>query len=262
MKHLFMLMAAAVTTAVVANEVTSMKDASFFVKNPRITSVKDGVATIINGGPVIGSKIITVDPAKKYQISAQFKSTGKKPIVYLGYVPLNEKKQQIDAITVNAIANTTTTLAKAAKKGDKVIYVTDASKWSNKDAYGYVAFDAKKDFSDLPNKNVKNIAKGGITQKDNVWEVTIVGGVAKDFPAGAVVRQHKATSTFIYSKYTQVGNQWMAFKGINKGISTNGITYGTFWPKTKYVQVLILCLNGDKNTTIDVKDLKVEEVNL
>ena len=60
-----MLMTIAITGIVVANEVTSMKDVNFFVKNPRISSFKDGVVTIINGGPIIGSKIITVDPAKK-----------------------------------------------------------------------------------------------------------------------------------------------------------------------------------------------------
>jgi hypothetical protein len=260
MKQIFMSMALAVTSIVVANEVTAMKDANFFVKNPRIASFKDGVTTIINGGPIVGKQVIPVDPAKKYQISAQIKSTGKKPTVYLGYVPLNAKKQQIDAITVNAIVNTLTTLAKPAKKGDKVIYVTNAATWRNDDAYGYVAFDAKKDFSDLPNNTIKNIVKGGISKVNNIWKIELKDAVAKDLAAGSFVRLHRATSTFIYSKIAQVGNKWMVLKGINKGIATNGIIFGTFWPKTKYVQVLVLSLYGDNKTTIDVKDLKVEEV--
>ena len=78
------------------------------------------------------AKMFPVDPAKKYIISGEFRSEGKAgvnaPAVLLGVIPFDGSKRQIARSMVDAIANTETELAAAVRKGDKTLFVKDASK--------------------------------------------------------------------------------------------------------------------------------------
>ena len=260
MKHLLSFLVAVTAFIVTAQELVVTKDLTSFLRHSQL-SYKGGVFTLKTGaGTVFTHKLVEIDPTKKYKISADIKATGKNPTIYIGYLPMNEKKQQISCISVNDKAKTLTTVAKTAKKGDKVLYLTNCDSWYNNRPYVFIAFNATEDFSDMPNNDTLPMVKNSIVKKDNVWEVKLEKPLTKNIVAGTLVRQHIASSAFIYPKLCKVTAEWNSFAGITQGIVKRGISNVKFWPKTKYVRPLILVTGGDKTTIVEFKNFKMELV--
>ena len=260
MKHLLSFLVAVSALMVVAQELVVTKDLTSFLRHSQL-SYKDGVFTLKTGsGTVFAHKLVEIDPTKKYQISADIKVTGKIPTIYIGYLPMNEKKQQITCISINDKVNTLTTVAKAAKKGDKVLYLTNCASWYNNRAYTYIAFNAQKDYLDLPNYDTLPIVKNSIVKKDNVWEVKLEKPLTKNIVAGTLVRQHFASSAFIYPKSCKVTTEWASYVGTIQGMVKRGISNAKFWPSTKYVRPLILVTGGNKTTVVEFKNFKMVEL--
>ena len=260
MKFTLSVLVALCSFFAMAEELFAPKVLTDFQKHS-LLKCKDGVfsAAKIKGGTFFASKSVKIDPTKKYQISGEFKSTGKRPMVYIGFVPYDAKNKQISCIYIHDSYNSLTTLAKDAKKGDKVLYLTDCSKWRKDTPHGYIAFNAKKDYSDMPNTSVLAIEKD-IAKKDNLWVVTLKQPLKKDYAAKTSVRQHVATSSFIYPKYSYVGNQWTKLNGVVFGMAQRGAHGNKFWPKTAFIRPIVLVGQGDATTQLEFKNFKLEIV--
>lgn len=259
MKSIFLLLATISFLSLSAQDVVVVKNLNDLQKHSAL-KFKDGVFSAkIGSGTFFSVKNIKIDLTKKYQVSAEFKSSGKKPNVYVGFVPYDANKRQISSIAINDVAKTLTSLAKDAKKGDKVLYLTDCTKWRKNTPHGYIVFNAKSDFSDLPNTTALAIEKN-IVKKDNLYVVTLKKPLNKDYAAKTLVRQHVATSAFIYAKFGYVGNQWTKMSGVISGMAKQGAHNKKFWPKTVFIRPLILVNSGDKTSQLEFKNFKLEIV--
>lgn len=261
MKIYLSILAAAFMCAGYANEVMEITQTTDFLKSKNL-SVENGTFSFTGNRSFHSAKQITVDPAKKYKISALIQAQGKIPLIYLGYVPLDANNKQIMPENVNDVADTMTTLAAPVKKGDKTVVLTDGSKWNAKIPHASIAFGADADFKDLPNFDVLAIEKNGISQKGTVWNVTLKEPAKKDYAQGTVVRQHRNFDTFIYCKKEPARTKWTKFEGTISGILNHGASDKQFWPGTKSVRILLMTLGGDKTTKVEFKNLKVEAIDV
>ena len=206
------------------------------------------------------AKMFPVDPAKKYIISGEFRSDGKAgnaPAVLLGVIPFDGSKRQIARSMVDAIANTETELAAAVRKGDKTLFVKDASKWKKAPNAYAVAFDIKPDYADLPNRKLALLIKKVVQVKDG-WQIDVSQPVNRDYPAGTKVREHQEGSYCwcgLQNK-TFSGNEWTIACGTVSGEYPVGAGNKKFWKGTRYVRIV---LRRSKGTKLEFRNLEFGE---
>ena len=207
-------------------------------------------------------KVLTVDPAKKYTISGEFRFLGTAPKSFnLGFWPLTAKNRPISPECIHAVPETETTLAAAAAVGDTSLKITDAAKWENKRAYCAVVFDAKDDFADFPNYTSVVTKKGSVKKEGDVWEIELVKPLKKAYPAGTRIRQHLCGGTFIYPvmKYRKFSGEWEKFSGTVTGMTKSTRSDKAFWPCTAKVRVIVLTSGGADDSVLEFRNLTVEE---
>ena len=258
------LAAACMATVSAAEEVIlKIEKPEDFLQAKSVTVSDDGAMAFKGTFTNLFSKqVIKIDPAKKYRISGEFCLKGGKPVsLFFGFVPYDKNKVQIFTNSVLGNNKTLTTVAEDAKKGDKVIKVKDASKWNINSPYSYIVFKAAEDYSDLPNRSTIHTVAPNARQAGEVWEITLKTPLKADIAAGTAVRQHSDGGTYIYTGGAfKTAGVWKARTGTISGIAASGAPPNKFWKGTETVRVLILALNGDKQSETEFKNIKVEEV--
>ena len=217
-------------------------------------------AVVDNKSTITSRKFTPVEAGKKYVLSGSFKSLGKAPSkVYYGFICYDKKKRQISSLHSNVVNGTATTLAEACKKGDKVLVIKANKKW-RKGNYA-IAFNAKDDFSDLPNREILyKISK--ITPKGVNMEVQFSVPLNKVYPAGTKVRVHSASyGTYLYT--TIVGEAmpktWKTYSKSATLAKPGQMGRQYFRPGTAFVRILILPNYGKKkDEKIAFKDLTLK----
>ena len=229
---------------------------------PKAVTEADGVLSGKGNRYLFSRQLIKIDPAKKYQVSGEFRTAaGPAALVYLGFAPCDAKNNLLWARGVNTVANTQTEIAEDAKKGSKTIKVKDASKWNKTTKYSWMVFGAKDDFSDLPNMNAVSTVPQSFKQDGDVWEVALKTPLKADIAAGTKVRQQLDGASYMYSAGAfKVGDKWIARKGIATGMAKNGNPSNKFWPGTVTARILILVLQAKNDTVTEFRNVKVEEV--
>lgn len=229
---------------------------------PKAVTEANGVLSGKGNKYLFSRKLVKIDPAKKYQISGEFRTAaGPSGLVYLGFAPCDAKGNITQARAVNTVANTQTEVAEDAKKGSKTIKVKDASKWNKTSKYSWMVFGAKDDFSDLPNMNAVSTVPQSFKQDGDVWEVALKTPLKADIAAGTKVRQQLDGASYMYSAGAfKVGDKWIARKGIAAGMAKNGNPSNKFWPGTVTARIVILVLGAKNDTVTEFRNIKVEEV--
>ena len=256
------ILSAACVSMMSAQEVISLTSPKDFNLPKKITAKEDSL--LLKGGRItlFSIKNFTLDPAKKYQISGDFRQIGgKQVLIYLGFAPFNAKNRPVTASSVNIVKDTLTEVAEDAKKGDKVIKVKDASKWNTKGKYTSIAFNAKEDFSDLPNFNLWSTALPNAKKNGEVWEILLKSPLNKNIAAGTLVRQHSDGGSYIYTAGSaKLTDKWITRKGVISGIAPFGNVPNKMWKGTAKVKVLILVTSGDADSEVLFRNIKVTEV--
>ena len=140
-----------------------------------------------------------IEPASAYQATLALR--GEDGVAGVGIRFYDQKNRLIWPHTVNPVAGTETVLTLPAKCNSNFIVVKDAGKWLKSGA-GIVVFNARKDFSDLPNFEVAYTIKK-ISKVAEGFRIDFSGKVNKDYAAGTMVRQHRGGSwmNFAYTKF-------------------------------------------------------------
>lgn len=258
------LLAAACVCSLAAAEVLSIHEPADFKAPNRVAKSDDGVTMKGSTFVLFSAKTAALDPAKQYTISGEFrlKEGEETGLVYLGLAPLDAEGKLITPASVNVTKGSDTVVAKAAAEGDTVIFVKDASKWDAKTPHGYIAFNTKEDYSDLPNRDYLATAKGGIEQEGDLWKITLKAPLKKAVAEGTAVRQQKAGATYIYlATSKKVNNQdWVTLTGkISGAISESGLYGKKLWHGTASVRILVMMLNGKKGNVIEMKNIALDE---
>ena len=240
--------------AVIDTAKANAEDLKKFSRKPKIIKVdgKNVFATHPKGfwQRFTLKKKIKIDPAKKYVISVKLKQTGEKPVkVWIGFIPTTNKGKEIYPQHICKSNASMTTLAEGAAKGAKTIKVKDASKWK-KGKYYYIAFNAKKDMSDLPNFVLSSMISK-IEKTGDAYTVTLTNPLKKAYPADTQVRQHRSGGTYVYTKYGKAPKEWKVWKG--RPAKKGNFRKGT------YIQPMVM-FNPPKGGSAVFDELVVEEL--
>ena len=205
-------------------------------------------------------KRIAVDLKKKYRISCEYRITpGAKNEARFYFMPVcyNSKGRMITAACQTVLRNSDSVLTAAAKKGDKVIKVKDASKWNVK--YANVAFNAKKDLSDLPNFDVHGIAS--IKKSGDVWEVALRKALTGNYPAGTAVRVQRDGMTHRYMlAFASPQAQWVKFSRVLSGAKPDGYPgYLNTWRPGTAQAALRIFSAGKGNLAMEIRNVSIVE---
>jgi hypothetical protein len=220
---------------------------------------------VVEESSYITSKaFIPVEPGKKYTLSGTFKSLGKKPSkVYYGFKCYDKDKKWISSLHSNVMTGSATVLAADCKKGDKKIVVKANKKWAKNYA---VAFNAKDDFSDLPNREiVYKITKVTPLEGGENVEVELSAAVAKDYPAGTKVRTHTSRyGTYIYTTVcgAALPGTWKTYEETAVLGKPGEMSFKHFRPGTAFVVVIMLSnyrKDDDEKMAFTDLTLKVSE---
>jgi hypothetical protein len=260
------LLAAACLCSLSAAEILSIVEPADFTIPKRVTQEGDSILVKGPSFNLNSAKPLTLEPTKKYKISGEFrlKEGAESGNLYLGFTPFDANGKQITSASVNAKAKSDTVVVKAAAEGDSMICVKDASKWDMKTPYGFIAFNTKPDYSDLPNKDYVAVVQGGIKQNGDIWEITLKAPLTKAIPEGTEVRQQLAGSSNIYAAYklnNSLNSEWTVLSGVIDGKPAEfGVNKKQLWHGTASVRILICLMGGKKDNVLEMKNIVVEEV--
>ena len=198
---------------------------------------------------ILSAEIFKVDPDAVYELSGKFRSDGSGPknkLLFFGAEAYTAGNKLIGSPQVNIFPGTETELAKDLKKGDKTVYVKDASKWNRKNRAAVIAYGIRDDLADLPNPiHSPNIA--GIEEESGMWAVHLQRPSWNVFPAGTRVREHAhgMGRNFFGASYRKINSgEWVEIKGTISGIAPHGAPARQWWRGTAAAKICIQATPG------------------
>ncbi len=244
-------------------QVIEIKTSEDWRNASNVKTLEDGTEEVTGKKLLQSKKTFEIDPAKTYKLSGEFKSAGDaKNRIYLGFIVLDAKGNQITAPMVNAVRGTDTELVEACGVSDTIIKIKDGSKWKTI-AHYRLAINAVEDYSDLPNTNLLKPATKEVKKDGDVYTVTLSEPIGKALEAGTKLRQH-AGGGFLYTAGSQiVGDKWTTLSGTITGQAKSGWNPKIWPPATAKAQILVLVNWGanNKNMTL-LRNIKLEEVTV
>ena len=209
-------------------------------------------------GVLYGKNYIPVDTGSGYRLSGEFRALqGPAPGIRFGIALFDEKKQLIASLFLADVPGSLTELAEPAAAGSKTILVKDASKWKKHFShYVKVAFNAKQDYSDQPNRDISKFYINKVVKDGKYWKVELRGPLAKSYPAGTLVRQHKEGGflNFVLNSETKLSPEWRKFEGTIKGYAAHGAPMDKFWKTTRFARIAVT-VTGSK-TPVEFRNLE------
>jgi hypothetical protein len=194
-----------------------------------------------------------INPDAYYIVSAWVKTVDPVPShMYLGLIPCTADKKYIAHQYFSDTPAAVAELAEPAAKGNKSITVKNGLKWKAT-RFNAVAFNAKADGSDLPNRDVSS---GIVSIKRNTPEgdvITFSKALKKDYPAGTLVREHSFGGYHYLKKGVIAPGSWVRWE--SRKIKGSSIR------KADMAQVILVINLADeyKERGLFVDDIKVEE---
>ncbi len=251
-------------TAMLHAQVLELKSVEDIKTVKGLKVLEDGTLEVTGRRALFSKNLITVDPAKTYKLSGEFKSGGdQEAMTYLGFQPKDAKGRLITAPLVSPVDGTDTELAEACQAADTQIKVKDASKWK-KIAHHMIHFNVKDDLSDLPNTNRINSVIKDIVKEGDIYVITLEKPVNKALEAGTKIRLQSSGGYLYTGGMGKVTGDWKTFSGTIKGISQKGWN-PRVWPVgTVSAEIVVLCnwqaKAADEPVVLLVRNVKVEEV--
>lgn len=212
----------------------------------------------VSGSVLLTStKIFDVDVTKKYKLEADIKTiSGGPAIIYMGFIPYDKNNQVISADMVNVHQGSETTVAKVGKVGDTKLILKDNSKWPAK-WLSAVALNAKKDYSDLPNRNL--LFTKSVKRVGGNLEVTLKKPLAQAVAAGTPVRGHCAGGYMYTASYKKLADgQSGELKGVARGRAKYNLGGANWAPGAAKARLLMLVNWGNRKAVSQIKDVELE----
>lgn len=231
-------------------------------KTTEITSEKkQHVFVLMPGDRMFSKEKFTLDNTKKYTLSCDVKSLGKKGNILLGFACFDKKGNEIPSAAVHYYPGTETTLIKTAYMGDTEIYIADGTKWETS-KWACVAFDIDSSGKqkDIPNKKLNSLGITNVSKVDNGWKISLAKPLKKDWQSGTYVREHKnfTNRNFVYIQ-PQMPQKWKNIKGSCQGVARGNPRSGQWWPGTVEFRIFFMAniLDG-KEIYVDNFKLEIE----
>ena len=171
-----------------------------------------------------GGGLTEVDPSAVYKVKVALK--GRENVSFrMGIYFFDADKKIIDVMHNASPSDPVYSLAADAKKGDKTVILNAPVSYQ----YNYgLAFNAKKDGSDIPNRNVANLAHA--SKRVTGSTLSLERPLAADYAKGTLVRlQRRKELAFRDVKMT---GDWVEFSMQTKG--TRALP-----PYAKYIAIFL-----------------------
>jgi hypothetical protein len=210
------------------------------------------------------SEPIAIDTAKKYRLSGRFKSGLTPGVTCFGLVMLDASKRAIQGSFINIVPGSETVLTEPVSKGDNTLKIKDGSQWlKRRSVRSVVAFDAKPDISDVPNRNISPMILRVKKDKEGTsCIVTLSQPLSRSYPAGTEVRQHQyGAFTYGAMSYSTIGDKWENRSMEISGLSSGGMPAANFWPGTKFVKIVVFADAARKGAELFFDDIVFKEIN-
>ena len=229
----------------------------------RLKPVPGGIGFTVGTGfmEVVSKKRIPVDLAKKYLVTFEYRlAPGSEPGCGFYFAPINwtDNDKVITCDSQYITPGSETVLAAPVKKGDRIVRIKDGSKWIAK--YGAIAFNAKKDLSDLPNLDVIRLT--GLTKKaNNIWEASLRTPVTRAYALGTAVRNHRDGGTYRYvGGYCKPQAQWKKAERIITGALRERLpNYEKSW-RPGAATAGIIIFTGSGKGDVELRNISISEV--
>ena len=181
-----------------------------------------------------------VDKSGTYRISGEFRISGvpgnKLGNFFFGFAPYTADNRLIHPETIRPINTGIWLLAKAVSPGDTCLILKNTD-WKINTQYLCIAFDARKDFSDLPNFALSPRLKKtpAVKNADGTFTITLTAPMKFSRPAGTPVRLHSADANHIYAAGKNLGltDQWQKLDGTVSGEAVRGAVSDRWWHGTR-----------------------------
>jgi len=245
--------------------VNTTQNSKLKTQNPTLFQIK-GSKTIIS------SDFIPIEEGAVYKLSGDFKAIGKESSrLYFGYAPYTKDKKFISNHSANYVKGTETELEKECKVTDKVVYIKNAESWVTGNYYN-IAFDTDNsgNMSDLPNYNLSSFGVEKIIKLKNCYKLILKKRCGKSYPVGTKIREHITGGTYIYNAASNItlfpdSKNINEFQTYSNKIITNNLSFllwPKFYPKTRYVKIIVSKGSRNTNGMIQFKNIKLEQKDI
>ena len=213
------------------NQVTDWKGSGCILKDDNLTF--SGRWSYVSSIP-----LIKIDPTAQYIFEFEFKGPEKasKPLkITASFTSYDKDKKIIQSYNVVDVAGSEAKLSREVKIGDNELWLKDANaeKWSAR-PWASIAFNAKENYADLPNRDVMNRNIRKIETVGNELKITLKTPMKKAYPADTCVRQHIWSSDVIVFT-APVNSNWTKKAGTITGLlGVNPYEKGRFWRGAVY----------------------------
>lgn len=205
---------------------------------------------------VFGRDLVPVRPGRHYRLRGAFRDAAARAPAHVsfGLQLFDAAKRPLNGTTSLEIADTFTELTADAKKGDRAIRVKDALYWFN----GRVAFGARADGSDFPNRTAGPGVAKAVRTPSGDWEVSLTGVLHADASAGTGVRLQPGGPAYLFCRSSAKKGEWSVQRGtyaLEGGEDVTGL-----WRGTAYVRPVAYYSLG-KTSRVDFRGVRIEETS-
>lgn len=192
--------------------------------------------------PLIYNKYIPIEDGKIYTYKVSLRTLDEKLPAsgYMGFYLYDAKKRSMTFRNVSILKNSESEVV-SAKKGDKFLIIKKMADFKRFKRF-IVAFNIKKDFSDIPNFDISPSVSKLVDNGDGNLRIELRTPLKKDYPSGTLTRFHSPYGAPLYG----LASGWMpsgdgkecvaVLKGIH---STPGASGAKFWKGTKYARPFV-----------------------
>lgn len=173
------------------------------------TEARTGKYAFKTDNPHVGfrSNMFPIDRDGAYELSGAFMARPRPCRLVFGLLLYDKQKRLIRSFNVNRVKGTATVLAQACAKGDRILKVKDASKWTPRQ---YVAFEPEKG---APNFNVTPPIDS-VYPAGEVWVIKLRKPCGFQYPAGTRIVAHRVGSNGVFPCVTEVSDHWTELRGV------------------------------------------------
>jgi len=210
---------------------------------------------------LISKKCLEIDPYSKYTLSAEIKVLNELGVQFYNFIGFytytdpNPNSKPIYSENIFHVSNTFTKLIRM-EDDNKTLFVTNSQKW-DKNGVGspdheYIAFGAKEDSSDLPNRNLKKIKIVSVDHNKNTIKLEQPLIIPKDFESDQelFIRKHTAGNDHNYLCYktNPNTNDFIEYSGTIQDYHDGTTNEMHKWrPGAKYARIMFFISHGNKH---------------
>ena len=255
------LTAAALTAG--AAEVIKLNDPGAWREESKLVALPDGAMRITGKNIITTVDYPHINKAKKYTLRGKVRQGKNSPKTgfSIGFILLNDEERSLPLCSFYAVKGSEAVLTAPLNVGDTTVKVKAENPKIWRPVPGFeVAYQAKKDYSDIPNEKLSGRIKKMATSGSDVT-VSLSYASRRAFPAGTPVRLQSGYS-YYWALYrtSALKDEWQEFSAEVSGVLPPGEFNDKSFPaspEVEAVKIYISCNGVSATAVTELKDLEL-----